>query len=333
MENRLFEFPFKRLSGGKRNDSVYDCRHGPLFLDNFDLLCCTWESVEVGAESRDEVREFVESACAFEFLYQERDGDGGAIDPGGSARAFLFALLVRGGVGAEEELGVSAEGGFADGHAVFGALGERLAEMVRTEGVTDDIVQGHHEVVYRECGGYICGEAFYRFDGLGAAQVLEYNAELRELFGERFDALDECGFAVKAELARFFSVDAKHEAEFFHHGDDGEHGFKVADTVCTVRRDACGVVLTGNDTYGHHVLQVLFRVVRVQLECHERNKVRAHGGGCIKNLLLVFCNRGCTCHGGDGVRHNDGAAELGHEIAYIAVHKFALAQVGVKIVW
>ena len=250
---RLFYLPFECLPGGKRHNSVHDGGHSPLFLDDFDLLCGAWEFVEVGAEACDKVREFVEGVCAFEFLHQERDGDGGAIDSGGSAGAFLFALLVRSGIRAEEELRVPAEGGFTDGFAVFGALGERLAEVVWAEGVADDIVQSHHQVVYRERGGDVCREALDRFDGLGAAQVLKDDAELREFFGERFDAFDECGFAVEAEFSRFFAVDAQHEAEFFHHRDDGEYRLEIADAIGAVRRDSGGVVLSGNDAYIHHV--------------------------------------------------------------------------------
>ena len=240
---------------------------------------------------------------------------------------------MRGGIGSEEELGVAAEGCLADGLAVFGALGERLAEMVRTEGVADDIVQGHHQVVYRKGGGDVCGEALDGFDGLGAAQVLKDDAKFRELFGEGFHALDESGFAVEAEFTGFLAMDAQHEAELFHHGDDGENGFEIADAVRAVRRDAGRVVFTGDDSDCHHVLQVLFRVVRVQLERHERFKVRAHGCGGFENLLLVIRNRLGACHGGDGIGHDDGAAELSYEIADIAGHEFALAQVGMKIVW
>ena len=102
------------MSGRKRYDAVYDCRDGPRFLDNFNLLCCTREVVEVCAESCDEVWKLVEGASAVKFLHQKRDGDRCAVDACGAARAFLFALLVRGGIGTEEELRVSAEGGFAD---------------------------------------------------------------------------------------------------------------------------------------------------------------------------------------------------------------------------
>ena len=204
---------------------------------------------------------------------------------------------------------------------------------MRAERVTDDIVESHHQVVYRECGGDVCGEALYGFYRFCAAQVLKDDAELRELFGERFDALDEGWFAVQAELARLFAVYTKYEAEFFHHRDNRENGFEIADAVCAVGCHACGVVLACDNANGHHVLQVLFRVVRVQLERHERLEVRAHRSGGFENLLLVFCNGFCACHRGDCVRHDDGAAKLGCEIADVTGHKFALAQVRMKIVW
>lgn len=70
----LFKFPAEFLAGGKGDDAVDYGGHGPAFLDHFNLLGGTGQTVEVCAEACDEVREFVKGAGAVEFLNQKRDG-------------------------------------------------------------------------------------------------------------------------------------------------------------------------------------------------------------------------------------------------------------------
>ena len=110
------------------------------------------------------------------------------------------------------------------------------------------------------------------------------------------------------------------------------HRLEIADAVGAVRGDACGVVFTCDNAYRHHVFQILLRVIRIQFERHERFKIRAHVFCGIQYLCLVFGNRLCARHGGNRVRHDDGAPELGYKVAYVAGHQVALAEVGMEIV-
>ena len=271
-------------------------------------------------------------AGLLEFLHKERQGHRSAIDARRPARTFLFAQLVRGGVRAEKELWVAAESGFANSGTVFRPLGQGLAKMVRPEGVAYDVVQSHHQVVYRNGSGHFRSKFFDRLYGLCGTHMLEDDFQLREFFGQGFHPLDKGRFTVQAELAGFFAVDAQHQTQLFHQGHHRENPFEVADAVGTVGRDACGVILSGHHAYGHHVFQVLLRVVRVQLEGHEGFKVRAHILCRCKNFLLVFGDGLGAGHGGNGVWHDDGAAKLCGQIPHIAGHQVALPKVRVKIV-
>ena len=86
-------------------------------------------------------------------------------------------------------------------------------------------------MVHREGRRHIGGESLDRFDRLCGAQVFKYDFKLRKFCGERFDALNECGFAVQAEFTGFFAVYAMYKPELLHHRDYGEDSFEIADAI------------------------------------------------------------------------------------------------------
>src|SRR5690606_10683658 len=139
---------------GGRAELVF-LRQGPVILDQCDAVGIAWQAIKVRAVVAGKAFQALQRAQLLEYFGIEfqccRRGEAASAAAGG----FFRATGVRGGIGAEEELGVAADGHIPQGLLMGVALEDGQAVEVRAHATGQHVIAVEHQVLDGQGGRHV----------------------------------------------------------------------------------------------------------------------------------------------------------------------------------